>query len=69
MSPRCRINEDVVFEWLRDGAVVLEGVGDNLELALSSVRLEDQGTYTCRVTLSNNNVIGPASGGELVVLG
>ncbi|XP_064399595.1 uncharacterized protein LOC135346038 isoform X2 [Halichondria panicea] len=67
----CRVSgttDDVVFEWLRDGLVIRSGRGANLELTISEVDFIDQGSYSCRATLDDSSVIGPASAGELIVL-
>ncbi len=59
----------MVFEWLRDGLVIRSGRGANLELTISEVDFIDEGSYSCRATLDDSSVIGPASAGELIVLG
>ncbi len=61
--------DEVSFEWLRNGLVIRTGRGANLELAISQVDFVDQGSYSCRATLDDSSVIGPASAGELIVLG
>ena len=54
---------------MRDGLVIRTGRGANLELAISQVDFVDEGSYSCRATLDDSSVIGPASAGELIVLG
>lgn len=57
------------FEWLHNGVSILSGSGDNLPLSIPSVDLRHQGAYSCRATLGDNSVIGPAPAGQLSVFG
>ena len=61
--------ESVIFEWLRDEVTVSSGNGLNLLLTISEVDITDMGSYSCRITLPDSSVIGPAEAGELHVLG